>query len=518
MRIMQKQRPSMQQVSQTTSLVAPIGGLNATTAWANMSETEATLMENWFPDSSSVDLRNGYVEHVTGFSDPVETLAAYNYGTTKELYAVAGTSIYNATTAGAVGAAVVTGLTNARWQHTLMGTAGGSFLIMVNGVDDMRQYDGTTWKTINALSTPAITGVATSDIAHVNTFKNRLWLIEDNALSAWYLPVSQIAGAATELDLSSIFRLGGYLMAMANWTIDNMSGVDDYAAFITSEGEVALFRGTDPSSTATWALVGTFRMGRPIGRRCFCKAAADVFLVTADGGIPLSKAMLTDRTQSAQAATDKISRLVNSDIVAYGSTFGWQPIIHPIGKKLILNVPRVEGVESIQYVMNTDTGSWTMFTGWDAICFEVITDALYFGGATAVYQADTGQSDNGNNITARCQQAFSYFGARGNIKHWKLARPVFLTNGDITPAVVLNTEFQTGRPAYAPSFADSVGAVWDEATWDVDAWSSDDLLQRKWQTISGVGIAGGLYVETSTINASIKWQSTDFVYEYGGAL
>lgn len=31
-------------------------------------------------------------------------------------------------------------------------------------------------------------------------------------------------------------------MAMANWTIDNASGVDDYAAFITSEGEVALYR------------------------------------------------------------------------------------------------------------------------------------------------------------------------------------------------------------------------------------------------------------------------------------
>lgn len=518
MLIRQKQKPAMRQVSQTTSIVAPIGGLNATSAQANMPETEAPLMDNWFPDSSSVNLRNGYVEHVTGFTDIVETIAAYNYGSTKEVFAAAGTGIYDVTTAGTVGAAVVSGLANARWQHTLMGTAGGNFLIMVNGADDMRQYDGTTWKAINSGSTPAITGVATNTIAHVNTFKNRLWMIEENSLSAWYLPVSQIAGAATELDLSALFRLGGHLMAMANWTIDNMSGVDDYAAFISSEGEVAIYQGTDPSSTSTWSLVGTFRMGRPIGRRCYCKAAADVFLITADGGIPLSKAMLTDRTQSAQAATDKIKPLVNNDIKAYGNNFGWQPIIHPFGKKLIMNVPKTEGVESIQYVMNTDTGAWTRFTGWNAACFEVMTDDLYMGGATAVYKADTGQDDNGENINAKCQQAYSYFGASGNVKHWKMARPVFLTNGDIAPAIVLNTDFQSGRPAYAPSFTASLGAIWDVAEWDLEFWSSDDLLQRKWQTITGVGTAGGLYIETSTMNTSIKWQSTDFIYEFGGAI
>jgi hypothetical protein len=43
---------------------------------------------------------------------------------------------------------------------------------------------------------------------------------------------------------------------------------DDYAAFITSEGQVAVYSGADPASSTTWSLVGVFDIGAPIGRRC----------------------------------------------------------------------------------------------------------------------------------------------------------------------------------------------------------------------------------------------------------
>ena len=47
-------------VSQTKSIQAPTGGLNAKDPIANMKETEAVTLENWFPTPSSVDIRNGY--------------------------------------------------------------------------------------------------------------------------------------------------------------------------------------------------------------------------------------------------------------------------------------------------------------------------------------------------------------------------------------------------------------------------------------------------------------------------
>jgi hypothetical protein len=510
-------KPTGRRVSRTRSIQAPTGGLNAKDPVAAMKETEAVTLENWFPSQSSVDIRKGMTAHLTGVSDPVETLALYNDGITPELFAVAGGNIYDATTAGAVGAAVVTGLTNSRFQTINMGTAGGFFLMMVNGADKLQYYTGSAWDEDGAGSL-TITGVDTADCVHINNFKNRVWLIEKESFNAWYLPVSSIAGAASKFDLSGLFKLGGYLMAMANWTIDNASGVDDYAAFITSEGEVALYKGTDPSSATTWAIVGTFRMGRPIGRRCFTKAGADVLVLTTDGAFPLSKALLTDRSQLNLAATDKISSLFNTDIQAYGSIYGWQPIIHPFGKKLIINVPTTETLEAHQYVMNTSNGSWTKFTGWNAICFEVLGDNLYYGASDGVYQADVGSSDNGAVINAVAQQAYSYFGNQTGIKKWTMARCVFISDGVISPAVLLNVDFAENRTVAAPSFTDNLGSEWDVAEWDIASWTRGDNIIKNWQTVTGVGYSGGIRVVTSTMNITCKWVSTDFVYELGGVL
>lgn len=514
--IVRPRKPSMARVSSTASLPAPTGGLNARDAIANMKESEATIMTNWFPSTSSVDVRNGYADHVTGITGAVETLMAYNTGTTQELYAVASGSFYEVTTSGVVGASVVSGQSNSRWQYITMGTAGGYFLLAVNGADDMQYYNGSAWAVINSGTTPAITGVDTADIAHINNFKNRVWLIERDTLKVWYLPVASIGGAANALDLSGLFKQGGYLMAMVNWTIDNAAGIDDYAAFITSEGEVAIYQGTDPSSANTWALKGTFRIGRPIGRRCAIKAGADVLILTTDGAFPLSKALLTDRSQLQESVTDKITNIVTAAIRSYESNFGWQPIIHPTGNKLLINVPTTETSTSYQFVMNTITGSWCVFTGWNAFCWETLGDNLYFGGSNAVYLADTGTDDNGSDIVTDVQQAFSYFGSKGQMKHFKAVRPIFLSEGDVTPAVLMNVDYESRIPQAGPAYSGSAGSEWDVAPWDTSDWGSGDNIIKKWQSVSGVGYSGGIRVKTSTQGLRVRWQSTDVIFEPGG--
>lgn len=513
-----KPKPQKRAVISAASIQAPTGGLNAKDAIANMKESEAVIMTNWFPTPSYVAVRNGYDEHATGLGDPVESLLSYNIGATQKLFGIAGGDIYDVSGGGAVGAPVVTGLSNSRFQSVTIGTSGGFFLLAVNGTDDMQYYDGTTWAVINSGTTPSITGVATSDIIHINNFKNRIWLIEKNKLKAWYLPVSSIGGAAAALDLSALFKFGGYLMAMANWTIDNAAGIDDYAAFITSEGEIALYKGTDPSDADAWALVGTFRTGRPIGRRCCIKVAADVLVVTTDGAIPLSKALLTDRTQSVAAVTDKITNLVKSDIISYSGNFGWQPILHPFGNKILINVPTVENSISHQWTMNTENGSWCRFEGWSANCFEVLEDSLYFGGDGIVYQADIGTDDNGADIETDVQQAFSYFKSAGQIKKFTMARPTFLTDGDIDPAIVLNVDFETRVPTSSPSFTMGGDSLWDVSPWDTSSWALGDSIVKKWQSVTGVGYCGGLRIKTVTQNLRVQWVSTDFTYEKGGIL
>lgn len=512
-----KPKPRMRQVSTTRSIPAPVGGLNARDAISDMKETEAVIMTNWFPTPSDVQVRNGYAEHATGLTGAVDTLLAYNNGPTQKIFGIASGEIYDVTSAGAVGAAEVSGLSNSRFQYINMGTAGGYFLMAVNGQDKLQYYTGSAWD-VDGGGTYSITGVDTADCIHINNFKNRVWLIEKDSLSAWYLPVSSIAGAANELNLSGIFKLGGFLVAMANWTIDNAAGIDDYAAFITSEGECAIYQGTDPSSANTWALKGTFRIGKPIGRRCFIKAGADVLLLTTDGAFPLSKSLLTDRSQLQAAITDKITNLISDDIRDYGSSFGWQPILHPIGNKMLINVPQVESTTSYQYVMNTITGAWCVFTGWNAFCFEELDDVLYFGGSGSVYKCDTGTDDDGNDIQTDVQQAFSYFGQRGTMKRFTMARPIFLAEGDVSPAIVMNVDYGTRVPQYSPSFSGSAGSEWDLSPWDTTDWGSGDSIIKKWQSVTGVGYSGGIRVKTATQGISIRWQATDIVYEPGGVL
>jgi hypothetical protein len=502
---------------QTTSVPAPTGGINAKDALARMPETDAVLMENWFPEPDGVALRGGSASHATGLDGAVDTLMTYNVGTTQELWGITAGKIYEVTNAGAVGAAAVTGLGNSRFQHITMGTAGGYFLMAVNGADKLQAYTGSAWY-VDGDGTGDITGVDTAGCININNFKNRVFLIEKDSLSAWYLPVASIAGAANELDLSGLFKLGGHLVTMVNWTVDNAAGIDDYAAFITSEGEVALYQGTDPGSASTWALVGTFRIGRPIGYRCAIKAAADILINTTDGVYPLSKALLTDRNQPTAALTDKITNLIKPDIRDHSTKFGWEAILYPFKNKLLVNVPSAEGAISHQWVMNTINGSWTKFTAWNANCFAVLQDTLYFGGNTIVYTADTGEDDSGANITADVQQAYSYFGNKGQVKKFTMARPIFLTTGDIVPALVLNTDFKDRVPVASPTYSTSATSLWDTSTWDVSSWALGDVLLTNWQSVSGVGHSGGIRVKVASAGLEVNWVSTDIVYEKGGVL
>jgi len=509
-------RTKKKRVSKQSTIGAPTGGLNARDPLADMPEKDAVVMDNYFPKLSSVEGRGGSANYLTGFTGVCETLATYKSGTQSELYAFASGKVYDSTAFGTAGAAVVSGLTNSRFQTINFGTAGGFFLMCVNGEDKMQIYDGTSWYVDG--TTTSVTGFDTADAVNINNFKNRVWFIEKESMNAWYLPVSSIGGTANNIDLAGIFKLGGYLVSMGNWTIDNAAGIDDYACFITSEGEVALYKGTDPSSASTWALVGTFRMGRPIGFRCMVKAGADVLVITTDGAFPLSKALLTDRSQINLAATDKISNLINADTKKYFSNFGWQPIIYPSGTKLIINVPTLTNTTSIQYIMNTQNGSWCRFIGWDASCFEVMDDMLFYGTDGAVVQADIGTDDNGAEIIGTVQQAYSYFGNRGLIKIFKMARPIYIGEGSIAPTVRINVDFNTLALLPSQSVALTAGAGWDTAEWDTSDWFLYDVVTKNWASIAGLGIAGGLYISTAAKGFQFEWISTDVIYEVGGSL
>jgi hypothetical protein len=500
------------QVALSASTPAPTGGWNQRDSLAIMDADQAIILDNFFPEASRVSLRRGYASHATGLSGTAESLMAYASGTTQKLFAASGGNIYNVTSSGAVGAADLTGLTNNRWQHVMFGTAGGNFLVICNGADAPRNYDGTNW------TTPAITGVTTTNLIHVNAFKQRLFFIENNTLNTWYLPVASIAGAASQLNFSSITTLGGKLMAMGIWTLDGGDGLEDRAVFITSKGEVLVYEGTDPSSASTWALVGIFRIGAPIGRRCLLRLGPDLVVITQDGFVPLSQVLNSARSTPQVALSDNIREAVNSATRDHGSKFGWQPLLYPKGRMVLFNVPQVEGVTHHQYVMNVTTGAWCRFTGLNGGCWEVHNDELYFGGSTVIYKADTGNNDNNANITGEAKTAFNYFNRRGQLKRFTMVRPLLASEGTLAPILGLNIDFSDELPTGTPTYSGSAGSPWDTSAWDTSSWGSDPTIRRDWQSITGLGYCAALRIKAAAKNLNIHWHATDWIFEPGGIL
>jgi len=502
------------------SVPSPVGGWNARDSLANMAPTDAVQLENYFPGVSNVVLRGGYVKHATGFPDDVETLMTYSGGTADELWAISDGKIYNATSAGAIGAAAVSSLTNSKWEYVNVTTAGGSYMYIANGVNTPYLYNGTTWTSITGISTPAITGVTTTTLNNPTLFKNRVWFIQKDTLKAWYLPTSSVGGAAQVLDLSSVARLGGVLVAMSAWTIDAGYGVDDNLVFVTDKGEVIVYRGTDPSSASTWALIGVWILGAPIGNRCLMKYGGDLLILTLDGLVPFASALQSSRLDPNIALSDKIQGAFATSAAAYRANFGWCMLYNPKNNALIVNIPVKEGGQE-QFVMNNITKAWCKFTGWNAFHFGLLDDTPYFGAATFVAKAwtadSTGYIDDTNNINGKILQAFNYFETRGVQKIFTRARPSIFSNGTPSVRVGINVDFNISDNVAPVSFSTPLTALWDTALWGTAVWGSDLEIQNNWQGVTGVGYCGSIQFQSSSNKLAIQWASTDVVYQLGWA-
>lgn len=400
----------------------------------------------------------------------------------------------------------------------------GTYVITVTGANTftytMASTPAANATVVGSYTTIGITGVDSSTFINVNLFKNRLYFTQKDTLTCWYLPVDSIGGAASPLYFGGIARNTGYLQAMGTWTLDAGQGADDYAVFVTSMGEVIVYNGTDPSSATTWALKGVWQLGQTFSRRCFFKWAGDLLLLTQDGLVPLASALQSSRLDPRVNLTDKIYYPISQAATNYYTNFGWQINYFASENMLILNIPTNTGME--QYVMHTVTKSWARFTGVQAYCWEVSGDNdMHFGSNGFVGTFYSSLSDNGANISATSQTAYSYFDSPGQQKRFTLVRPILQSTGGV-PAVVcgLSVDFDTQSQLGAVSFNPSTQAegIWDIAKWDTNAWGGGLITTKIWQGVTGIGFAGSINLNVAAQGIELHWASTDYVMEAGGVL
>lgn len=532
------------QISRGVSLPAPTSGWNARDPLALMQPADAVLLDNWFPSTSEVKLRPGYAMHAYGaiplltedgddlltedgnqiLTDGapygrVETLMEYASGTTASLLAAIDESIYDVTASGAIGAELWSTSNSSRYQYVQF----NSYLMMVNGEDHPINYNGSV-----VVDTPSITGsgIVPADFIHVESFKSRLFFTVKDELSYVYLSVNAIGGTGTKVNLAPLCRLGGTLRAVMTWTRDSGNGPDDLCVFLTSEGEALIYSGDDPGDANSWSLIGVFRISRPIGRRCYVKYGGDVLVITQDGILPLDKVIPIDRgEQSAVSLSDRILGAVNDAVRLYQNKFGWQPIIYPNGASAIFNIPVKDGsepgspsVESVQFVMNTQTTAWCRFTGINAICWALLGNKLYFGGDFGrIYLYDGVQSDDGAPIEHDMTTAYTYMDSPGRLKRSTLMRPVVSSNGNPVMAMDIITEYRERAPTSLPTVVNAV-AVWNQFNWNQSNWAGIPVIRSSWTSVSGVGYAMAIRLKYTGIGADVRIISFDVQVEDGGLL
>ena len=517
-----KQKPRKAQVA---SLPAPTGGLisNRNLAIARSADAPpgAAVLENVFPTATGCILRRGSKRWASVVQDaPVKAIFSYLSGAQRELYAATEYGIWNITTVaspysfaitsdgedyiaadvptelvfgvdGLEGLDVLTGTTSGDWVVVQFATAGGEFLVGVNGSDEAFLYDGTTFDA-TAITFPAGSTLTTADLAYVWVYKQRLYFIEKNSLNAWYLPVDQVGGELVKLPLGGVFVRGGVLTWGQSWSLDSggSGGLSEQCVFTTTEGEVAAYQGLSPDVDQGWTKVGVYRIGRPMGKKAFIRAGGDIVIATTVGFISLASASRQDYAALGQNA---VSYPIEDDWARAVQTRGqddWRCQVWADGQMVLVSPPTPESRSPVVFVSNANTGRWCTFTGWDATAFEVFNGGLFFGGTDgAVRQGGVGGSDEGAPYVGRVLPLFDDMGAAPNLKVMKMAQAVVRSAYDVKVQLSGHVNYKVNFPAPPSQGSIPIGNEWDNGVWGTSTWDAErgDIIAGDWVSVGGSG-------------------------------
>ncbi|OCP37211.1 hypothetical protein [Ensifer sp. LC163] len=468
-------RPSGEQtatISQPLTFPAPKNGLVTTMDMASQQPGSATVLRNFFPTIKGCRIRGGSTKRglAAGGGDLVSAFK-YKYGATEKLFMATATGIYDMTSPAvppATTAASVSGLSGGNWcafQHT---NAGVSNLVCLNGADDRRLFNGTTW------SSPAITFPDSTTMSQLNygwLFKNRQFFLKNATLDAYYLPVNAMGGASAVFPLGGVMKKGGSLMTGFSWSLESGDGLSDMCVFVSTEGEVAVYAGSDPSDANNFGLKGVYQIGKPLGKNAWIRAGGDILVATSDGLTPISQVFQRDRQALSLVS---VSRPIEDDWrkAANATGGGWTLTQWPEQNLVFVTFPENSVVADTTFVLNVLTGRWSTISNWRALCYATLQGGLFFGALDGYcWQGDITGTDDGMTFGATYLSQFAPAGQFGQRATGTMAHMYF--RAKTKPKVLLFAKADYDRTA--PTFSgvtsgDTTSSEWDAGLWDVALW------------------------------------------------
>jgi hypothetical protein len=494
-------------------MLAPIKGVDARENMAAMDPLKCVYSFNLMPKNFGSTVRKGYREWANGVTgiDGVRTMMTFHGLAEDEsedkLFACTSEGIFDVTPDGETAPTqvvtwTVQGAGAGLTIFTQFTTAAGAFLLVADGDNGYFTYAGSTgtWTEVPS-GGGGITGPADArDLVFVTVWKNRVWFVEKNSGTAWYLPVGSFLGSATLFEFGNKFRYGGHLVGLWNWTLDGGNGVDDYLVAISEAGDVIVYRGTDPAQASEFSEVGSWFLGAmPSGRRVASDFGGDLMVLSSYGLTSMS-ALLNGQSIASDenylsAAVSPYIRIVMAEAI---NLQGWEINADPAEGIIIIDTPTRVDKSPVQFVMNMGTNAWGFWRDVPLATMVSWHGDFYFGSqdedSVWVFQGDVDRNyidpeADGAAVAINWSilSGYTSFGMPAQNKIMQFLRPVFAAEAAPAFEIVTRYDFDIRESSLAPIFNTGSSAVWDISTWDVAVWGGGNVSQDNPTGVAGMG-------------------------------
>lgn len=529
-------RPRPQASAQTVQVPAPVGGLNTVVSGLSLPPADCVQAYNLVAAENGLRVRMGEQEHYTGLTGTddalVRSIHAFKGSDQVRLFSNTSSGIWNTSDTGDGGSPLFTFASasgNAGYGVSCtVVTDGGHFLLYADEENGLHRYSevGGTWAAVSSGTGPGeIDGIDPADVVFVTTFKGRVWMVENGTGSAWYLPVGQVAGTASEFPMGTLFRHGGVLLSLFSWTYDGGSGIDDSLVARSTGGDVLVYQGTDPADPDAFGLRGVWYAGPPpAGRDNASNFGGDMLVLSRQGLVPMSKLVVGIPDARADSLTAKVANLVNVLMTERGDYRGWQIVQHPEDATLLLLCPQGVGAEEVQLAQSIASKGWFLHRGLRMTCAVAYDGRLYYGTPDGRVCVNTGYVDgvtlDDPSAYAPIQwsliTAFTDFGVPVQ-KQVGIIRPLILSDG-VAPSFSAEARYRYDQTELGPvPLVAATAGGWDSAVWDEAVWGGGSLPTQQPRGAIGAGTAVAIAMSGAAVSRTAL-VGIDVTYTPGGFL
>ena len=529
----------------------PVGGLNFVDNVMALTPEFAYVLDNFVARPFGCEVRKGWRYWMAAgntFAGPIRTIMTFNARTSanSKLFAcpaITDSPIYDISITNTAPVVSLTPTTPptvlGEYYHTNYVTPGGAFLAVVAAGMGYASYSTTGWVqytigdgiVANTIKFPANDTTTLQQLCFVWSWKNRLWFLKKDSTVAYYLPIGQLYGELKAFDFGAQLDHGGALAYGTNWTYDGGDGMDDGLVIVTTEGEILVYQGTDPSSIETFAMKGVWYAGRPpYGRRGYHTHGGDLLIITEYGIIRMTD-LVSGKLHTSDLSYNGLGGRINPRLARFVSetinSQYWFILPYPTEELLVVGSPYIDVDRSIRitYVMNSLGNGWSTFSKLDMLDAQMWEGRMVFG----MRDGNVGQGfDNyrdgdsadgatlGDNILGSLQTNFNDYGSPNFNKTVRRAKVYGVVANQ--PSIYL-----TFQPEYNFTLSQLPGvpiadarALWDVSLWDAAFWATASATLGKWFGTAAFGKKMSLQLVTQVNSACLLTDyETCFTKGYG---